>query len=111
MRNILSDYARSHQAAKRGKSCKPLPFNDLIDISGNSIPIQLADLNDALEALETAYPKESQIVEYYIFWGLTIGEIAELIEVSKSTVKRDWDFAKAWLYRKMNSASPEERPT
>jgi RNA polymerase sigma factor (TIGR02999 family) len=103
MRQILVDYARSHRAAKRGADRK-------VDLdSGLFFPQvrsgQLVALDDALTALAEFDERQSRIVELKYFGGLTTEEIANLLDISLSTAKRDWNVAKAWLSRQMRRDS------
>ncbi len=98
MRRILVDYARSHRAEKRGGDWDKLAFDEaLVPTSERSV--DLVALDDALKDLLARDPRQSQIVELRFFGGLTNEEIGELLEVSASTVKREWRMAKAWLRR------------
>jgi RNA polymerase sigma factor (sigma-70 family) len=60
-------------------------------------------LDEALTALAALDPQQSRIVELRFFGGLTIEETAEVVRVSPATVKRDWNIAKAWLYRELRT--------
>jgi RNA polymerase sigma factor (TIGR02999 family) len=99
MRQILVDYARSHQAAKRGSGQK---VELTLDIE---VPqLQQADvvaLDDALNALSQRDAQQGRIVELRFFGGLTIEEAAAALGISPATVKRDWAMARAWLSREM----------
>jgi RNA polymerase sigma factor (TIGR02999 family) len=99
MRQILVDYARSRRAAKRGPDRKveldvalPLPQVPNADVVA---------LDDALKALEQVDEQQSRLVELRFFGGLTTEEAAEVLGISRSTAKRDWNVAKAWLSRQM----------
>ena len=99
MRQILVDYARSHQAAKRGSGQRvELTFG--IDLP-QSQPVDIVALDDALNALARRDPQQGRIVELRFFGGLTIEEAAAALDVSPATVKRDWAMARAWLSREM----------
>jgi RNA polymerase sigma factor (sigma-70 family) len=60
--------------------------------------VDLIALHNALEALEAIDARKSRIVELKFFGGLTIAEMAEVLELSPATIERDWSFARAWLY-------------
>ena len=97
MRQIRVDYARSHGAAKRGADCRVQ-----LDLSLVLAKVPSADViavDDALTGLAKLDEQQSRIVELRFFGGLAIEEIAESLSVSASTVKRDWNVAKAWLTR------------
>jgi RNA polymerase sigma factor (TIGR02999 family) len=103
MRQILVDYARSHGAAKRGADNRIE-----LDLSLVLAKIPSADViavDDALTGLAKLDEQQCRIVELRFFGGLAIEEIAETLSVSASTVKRDWNVAKAWLTRHMKKGN------
>jgi RNA polymerase sigma factor (TIGR02999 family) len=103
MRQILVDYARSHGAAKRGADNRVE-----LDLSLVLAKVPSADViavDDALTGLAKLDEQQSRIVELRFFGGLAIEEIAESLSVSASTVKRDWNVAKAWLTRHIKKGS------
>ena len=101
MRHVLIDYARSAQTQKRGGTEKiELQIDDppvLTDTGAD----QLLALHEALERLSMVKERMARIVELRYFGGLTIEEIATALGVAPSTVKLDWQKAKAWLYREL----------
>ena len=99
MRQILVDYARSHHAAKRGHDCTI--ELDAAAILPQSKHADVVALDDALRDLERIDEQQSRIVELRFFGGLTTEEAAEALGISRSTAKRDWNVAKAWLKRQM----------
>jgi RNA polymerase sigma factor (TIGR02999 family) len=99
MRQILVDYARSHGAAKRGA-------DRVVELDASLVlpQVRSADvvaLDDALNGLAKLDEQQWRIVELRFFGGLATEEIAEVLGISPSTVKRDWNVAKAWLTRQM----------
>ncbi|MFL6216830.1 MAG: sigma-70 family RNA polymerase sigma factor [Blastocatellia bacterium] len=100
MRRILVDHARAHLYAKRGGGAQKLSFDDAM-----AVPVErdldLLALDDALASLTEMDPQQGRIVELRFFGGLTIEETAEVLDISPATVKRDWNWAKAWLYREI----------
>jgi len=99
MRQILVDYARSHGAAKRGADLR-------VELDASLVLPQVRNtdviaLDDALTGLTKLDEQQSRIVELRFFGGLSIEEIAEVLDISASTVKREWNVAKAWLTREM----------
>jgi RNA polymerase sigma-70 factor, ECF subfamily len=104
MRNFLVDYARMRQSEKRGASQIRISIDDLCTIGVEQDP-DLVALNLAMDELETRYPRAGRVVELRFFGGLTWEELATVTGTSITTVKRDWDFARAWLFRHI-SASP-----
>jgi RNA polymerase sigma factor (TIGR02999 family) len=99
MRQILVDYARSHGAAKRGADRKVDLDTSLVLPHMQSTDV--VALDDALNDLTRLDEQQGHIVELRFFGGLAIEEIAEVLGISPSTVKRDWNVAKAWLARQM----------
>jgi RNA polymerase sigma factor (TIGR02999 family) len=96
MRRILVSHARAHAAEKRGAAHKvPLTSDNL---PGEAPDIDVIVLHDALEKLSAIDARKSRIVELKFFGGLTVAEIADVLQISDATVDRDWNFARAWLY-------------
>ena len=100
MRQILVDHARGHRAAKRGGGLK-LELQDAM-AQQNVENVDLIALDNALNELARMDPQQSQIVEMRFFGGLSIEDTAEVIGVSRTTVKREWATARAWLLREMS---------
>lgn len=109
MRQILVDYARSHGAAKRGADRR-------VELDASLVLPQthradVVALDDALNGLTKLDEQQARIVELRFFGGLATEEIAEVLGISASTVKREWNVAKAWLTRQMRKASGGESRT
>ncbi|MEM8932965.1 MAG: sigma-70 family RNA polymerase sigma factor [Acidobacteriota bacterium] len=100
MRRILVDHARERRAAKRGGGAWKLSLDDVGEIEGRR-EMDLVDLDAALIDLSAFDPQQSRLVELRFFAGLTIRETAEALGISPATVKREWNMAKAWLFRRM----------
>jgi RNA polymerase sigma-70 factor, ECF subfamily len=100
MRRILVDYARTHNAGKRGGGAFGLPFNDSLALGGTGT-IDIVEIDLALDRLEKWDRRQCRIVELRYFAGLSVDETAEVLGISTRTVKRDWNFARAWLYREL----------
>jgi len=100
MRDILIDYARRKRALKRGGPEPDLPLDAVGELSDKKLD-EVLEVNDALERLATLDARRAKAVELRYFVGLTIHEVAEVLDVSPATVKRDWAVARAWLYREM----------
>jgi RNA polymerase sigma-70 factor (ECF subfamily) len=96
IRRILIDYARAAEAAKRGGDRTRISL-DGHDVAGPERDIDLIALDEALNELARINEQQSKIVELRYFGGCTIEEVAELLQVGKRTVDRDWQAAKAWL--------------
>jgi RNA polymerase sigma factor (TIGR02999 family) len=106
MRQILVDYARSRGAQKRGADLRVQ-----LDVSVVLTKVRHADvvaLDDALTGLAKLDDQQSRIVELRFFGGLAIEEIADVLNISSSTVKREWNVAKAWLTREMKRGKSGE---
>jgi RNA polymerase sigma factor (TIGR02999 family) len=99
MRHILVDYARARKRVKRGGG-EAVPLDDAAAILTMG-PEELLAINDALEVLARLSPRQSRVVELRCFGGLSVTEIAGVLEVSERTVKSDWQMARAWLYGQM----------
>jgi RNA polymerase sigma factor (TIGR02999 family) len=100
MRRILVDYARERQAAKRPGAGLRVALDDRI---GSVLPpdVEVLLLEQALEELTALDQRQGQIVELRYFGGLSESEVAEVLSVSRSTVTREWQMARAWLYRRI----------
>lgn len=96
MRNLLVDHARAAARAKRGGGVVEVRL-DASSRVGMVDSEDLLALDDALRRLSELDPRASRIVELRYFVGLTHQEIAEVIQISEKTVKREWSTAKAWL--------------
>ena len=98
MRRILVDFARSRGYQKRGGGAQQVSFIGALDVA-EAQPTDVVALEDALEALAHVDERKSRVVELRFFGGLSVEETAEVLSVSRETVKRDWTFAKMWLLR------------
>jgi RNA polymerase sigma factor (TIGR02999 family) len=107
MRQILVDHARARHSLKRDGSASGMPLDE-IEFVSESKAIQLLALHDALEALARIHPRKSEVVEMRFFGGHSMDEIAEIMNVSRLTVIRDWNFARAWLGAAMNGKHIDE---
>src|SRR6266567_6269519 len=103
MRQILVDHARTHGAAKRGADRKVELDASLVLPQVRSTDV--VALDDALNGLAKLDEQQGRIVEMRFFGGLATDEIAAVLSISASTVKRDWNVAKAWLTRQMKKGS------
>jgi RNA polymerase sigma factor (TIGR02999 family) len=103
MRHILVDYARARNAKKRPDAHLHVSLSD-VDVAGEEREEDLVALDEALSRLERIDPRASRVVELRFFTGLNEGETAEAMDISISTVKRDWNFAKAWLFDQLGTA-------
>lgn len=96
MRRILVDHARRHGAGKRGAGIEMLPLDEGLVYSPER-GAQLVDLDDSLSRLAELDPRAGRVIELRFFGGLSLDETAEVLQVSPRTVRREWDFGRAWL--------------
>jgi len=94
MRRVLVDHARARMAAKRRPED---PIAELAEPSVSARPVEILDLDRALDRLAERYPRHARVVELRYFAGLELDEIAAALGISDRTVKRDWRFARAFL--------------
>jgi RNA polymerase sigma factor (TIGR02999 family) len=101
MRRLIVDHARRRNGLKRGGGQAHVSLDEARD---HTIVLdgRIAEINAALTRLEQLDPRPAAVVEMRFFGGLTEQEIADVLEVSLATVKRDWDFARSWLLAQMN---------
>src|SRR2546428_198634 len=103
MRQILVSYARSQQSQKRGGGAFKVDLDEAGLVSPEESK-EIVDLHEALEQLSALDSRKAQVVELKYFGGLNYDEIAEVLKISRITARRDWEFAKLWLYTELHSA-------
>jgi RNA polymerase sigma factor (TIGR02999 family) len=103
MRQILVSYARSNRAQKRGGGAFKVEFDEAAIVSPEQSK-EFVDLHEALERLVTLDSRKAQVVELKYFGGLNYDEMAEVLKISPVTVRRDWEFARAWLQTELHGA-------
>jgi RNA polymerase sigma-70 factor, ECF subfamily len=101
MRRVLLEYARGHNAEKRGGKLEKLYLDETCELTHKERTPDLIALDDALRNFASTYPREGEVVELKFFGGMEANEIAEVLDVSQKTVLRDWSFAKLWLRREL----------
>ena len=101
MRRILIDYAKTKHRIRRGGVQSDLPLENALTISIGETDFDLLALDEALDRLAAKETHLAKIVELRFFSGLDVVETAEVLGSSESTVKRDWQMAKAWLRREL----------
>lgn len=97
MRHILVDHARRHSAEKRGSGERKLSLDDAISFAEER-DVDLVALDEALNALASLDEEQSRIVELRFFGGLSIKEVASVLNLSEIGVSRKWSSAKLWLH-------------
>lgn len=102
MRRILVDHARQRQAQKRGAGAERVTLSG-IDLPAATAGVDLLEIDEALTQLGVERPRLAQLVTLRYFAGMSIEEVAEALEISPATAKRDWAFARAWLQERIES--------
>ena len=100
MRNILVDYAKARLCVKRGGDVVKVPIEEAAVVARETSADIIA-AHDALVKLAAFDLRKSQVVELRYFGGLDVEETAEVLGISSATVSREWNTAKAWLYRQI----------
>ncbi|MHC4217101.1 MAG: ECF-type sigma factor [Planctomycetota bacterium] len=111
MLRVLVDYRRRRNAAKRGGADTHITLvldeRQVAERRPRCVDlIEVEELAKALEKLETLDPRKAEVVKMRVVWGLDIAAITDALAVSRSTVERDWRFAKAWLADEVGPAAP-----
>lgn len=107
MRRILVDYSRSHDAKKRGRGFEKVFLEEAASVSKGKA-VDVVALDEALIRLAELDPQQAQLVEVRFFGGLSIEEAAGALGVSRTTVKRNWNLAKAWLARELRKGDQDD---
>ena len=102
MRRILVDHARQHRAVKRNSGAVAASLDEAARV-GVNLELDLVAVDEALTKLSASAAAPAKVVELRYFGGLSIEETAEFLEISPTTVKRHWSFARAWLHRALSS--------
>ena len=110
MRHILVDYARRREANKRGGQMTRVDLDEAPLFTEERFPEVLA-IEEALGRLDNIDPRQSQIVELRFFAGFSVNEVADLLQISRRTVLREWELARRWLYSEMNAMDEDASPT
>ena len=103
MRQILVNYAQSQRSQKRGGGALKVELDEAAIVSPETSK-EIVDLHEALDRLAALDPRKAQVVELKYFGGLNYDEMAEVLKISPVTVRRDWEFARAWLYTELHNA-------
>ncbi len=105
MRRILIDRARGKKRLKHGGRLRRVDLNS-IELAFDTPSEELLALDDVLEQFSVEYPEYAKLVKLRFFAGLTLGDAATALGMSRRTADRNWDFARAWLFKKMRDALP-----
>lgn len=101
MHRILVDYARKRKRLKRGGGAQHLPLEDEMVFFTESETDEILLLEEALKRLQDINPRGVKVVECRFFGGMSVEDVAELLQVSTKTVQRDWLSARAWLRKEV----------
>jgi len=101
MRRVLVDYARARKRAKRVGDDIRLSLAAAEQIASNQKPVDLIALDEALTRLAAIDEQQSRVVELRYFSGLSLGETAMILNISRATAAREWNMARAWLHREL----------
>ncbi|MBP6765105.1 MAG: sigma-70 family RNA polymerase sigma factor [Rubrivivax sp.] len=104
MRRVLVDHALARRAAKRDAELQPISTT-LLDRHDEGLDRDVVAVHEALLAFEAVDPRAAKVVELKFFGGLEVDEIAQALQTSSATVKRDWALARAWLRRELGGAA------
>ncbi len=103
MRRILIEHARKRGRIKRGGDRVRVRISG-VHLGTEQDPDEILALDEAIRRLEEQDPRVADVVRLRFFAGLSVGETAKALEVSERTVKREWSFARAWLYNALREA-------
>jgi RNA polymerase sigma-70 factor, ECF subfamily len=102
MRRVLVNHAVAKKTDKRGGEFVHLELDEAVSFASEN-EIDFVELDDALNELERFAPRQAKVVEMRFFGGLTIEEVASVMNLDERTIKRDWRTAKAWLFEKLKA--------
>ncbi len=111
MLRVLVDYQRQQMAQRRGGNLKRISLYldgrpEPAATAGPADSIAVEPLTAALERLEALDPRQAEVVKMRVVWGMEVREIAAALDLSLSTVKRDWRFARAWIIDEVTQVEP-----
>jgi len=101
MRRILVDYARTRKRHKRGGGETPIPLEEVEPFLSEDEADEILALDEAIARLAERNPRAAKVVERRFYAGLSLEEIAQLLDISVRTVRRDWVVARAWLRKEV----------
>jgi len=108
MRRILVDYSRGHDAKKRGGGVEKVFLEEAVGVARQKGVVDVIALDEALTRLAEFDPQQAHLVELRFFGGLSIEESAEVLGVSRTTLKRNWNVTKAWLARELRPGGSKD---
>jgi RNA polymerase sigma factor (TIGR02999 family) len=101
MRQVLVDYARQHNAERRAGGLHRVEMNDDLAVSPDRLD-EITSIDQALTRLAAQNPRQARVVELRYFGGLSVDQIAAILQVAPRSVKRDWSLARIFLARELN---------
>ena len=104
MRRVLVDHARARDSRKRGRGVQRVTLDEALLVVPEPSP-DLVALDNALDAFAAVDARKAKVVELRFFAGLSIEEVADVLDVSVDTVKRDWRLAKLWLLSELRAGT------
>lgn len=107
MRQVLVDHARRSRSQKRGQLWDRVTLDEGLVVAPRR-DLDIADLDEAMQALEADHPEVAKVVELRFFMGMSAAEVAAVQDVSRQAVERRWTFAKAWLARELRPRGEEQ---
>lgn len=110
MREVLIDHARARQTIKRGGKLQRQAIDVVLDQFESKHQLSFLDLEAALSRLQSETPRAYEAINLRFFGGLTVGEVAELLDCSSQTVEADWRFARAKLTLWLQGSGPDCAP-
>jgi RNA polymerase sigma factor (TIGR02999 family) len=105
MRRVLLMHARERRAGKRGGGLERVTLDEQL-VGATDRGIDLIGLDESLERLAAIFPRKARVVELRFFAGLSLEETGKVLDISLATVKREWDFARAWIRRDLAGEGP-----
>ncbi|HLK66905.1 MAG TPA: sigma-70 family RNA polymerase sigma factor [Bryobacteraceae bacterium] len=109
MRRVLVDHARADHAQRRGGGAGHVSLDD-VQLGNETQNIDILQLDEALRELERLDPRAARVVELRYFGGYTDKEVVEALGVALATVRRDWEFARSWLFDRMRGNDGQPLP-
>jgi RNA polymerase sigma factor (TIGR02999 family) len=107
MRRVLVEHARRRNRLRREGRHQRVPLDETLERIEREQSIDILDLDEALTAFRAVAPRECQVIELRFFGGQSLRDIADQLEVSEATVKRDLRFARLWLHRRLSESKNE----
>jgi RNA polymerase sigma factor (TIGR02999 family) len=101
MRRVLIDHARSRGRIKRGGGLKRV-VTDVADLAARQHPDEILALDQLMSRLDQEEPQTARVLKLRFYAGLSVAETASLTDLSERTVKREWQYARAWMIRVLN---------